>query len=210
MSKRLNPVPEGQVERGHPPVVTDESQNAPPPPPPPSPQPEAAAAPSPDTTVPAAGTPPPAAGPVPPTPPPEVEEVARVLASPDKITKEGVDEAYRSLARRRATLHAEILRMDAGLARLRDIAATSKGSRLSCFGQFDPNAPFCTQTCRDPVCPSYTQAIRNARIASMAREMRAVAERMAETPDTFGLHAPREVNTREGEALADGTRVTVD
>lgn len=210
MSKRLAPVPDGQPERGAPPVIVDEAGTVPQPPPPPPPQPESQVrgVDGADAAVQTA----PASADKPPEPPDvtqsDVEEVVRVLADPSKITRDGVDDAYRSLARRKALAEVEVKRMDLGLARLLDIAATTKSTRLNCFGQFDPGAPYCTQTCRDPVCPSYTDLTRAGRLATLKPILEAQVERMGETAESFGKHLPSEVE--RGSGLADGSKVTVD
>jgi hypothetical protein len=163
-----------------PPVITDESQNASANPPPPPPVP-------------------------PPPPPPEIEEVAAVLKGTP--TKESVDAAYTSLARRHSLAVSEVARLQGGLDRLRAIAATTKAKRRDCFGQYDDSAPFCTATCRDPVCPSYTAETRVAREKSLQPVLDRQIEAMGETRESFAKHA---ATTMDEATLKDGTPVVVE
>lgn len=127
---------------------------------------------------------PPAPPPPPPEPPRDPMRLSRspidaALADPSKATKESLDAAYVWGSRRRAELQAALDSVTKGLEQVQAVSVSiGRTRRRVCFGQYDPTAALCTETCRDPLCPDATEKMRPGRLASLRNEATKVADLM--------------------------------
>lgn len=108
--------------------------------------------------------------------PPVRDPIATILDRKDLPPRESLDSAYVWGQRRRAELLRQIAVLDEGLAKIQGISVATLGKRRSCFAQYDPTAPVCTDVCRDPLCPDATEKQRPARLAALAAEAARNAE----------------------------------